>query len=61
MKERFLDFDLTRDIIGETDRPLTRHIAQPEAVIIQPARNEQVIWQTRSTPAHKPGVRDGRK
>jgi hypothetical protein len=61
MKERFLDFTLAKDVIAETDRKFKRHIVQPEATIITPARNEQVIWQTRSTAAHKPGVRDGRK
>lgn len=61
MRERFLDYQLTRDVVSETDRGLKRYVAQPEAVIIQPARNEQVIWQARSTPAHKPGVRDGRR
>ena len=52
---------LTKDILGNTDRDLKRHVVQPPAVVIRTARNEQVIWQTRDTPAHKPGVRDGRR
>lgn len=54
-------YNLFKDTNFQTDKKFKRDIVQPPAVIIQPARNEQVIWQVRHTPAHKPGVRDGRR
>lgn len=60
--------EMARDILFETDRELKAHIpVQPvriirERVFFNEAQgNEQVIFQTRATPAHKPGVKDGKR
>jgi hypothetical protein len=55
MRERYTKFDFFKDACFETDKKI-----KPKQSPL-PRINEQTNWQVRATPAHKPGVADGKK